>query len=214
MSFAGFATSTNTVQRTGRLRLSVDGRGQETLQPARSPFVARRTCTMRHCGLRTRGRWSCGGPTNREDYRPASIVAQLRRSVRVGVSVYTRSPCGGRGIGTFFDDCRRGQGPEDVIAARSPALYHSASFNRWLGPQHPGCTSGGKYVGSTDFEVCPWCAPRLGPSVSCRDVCLRRFGNRSNLSMDAGAIDQYTTKNPYDRFPDGRPKVPDEMLNG
>ena len=30
--------------------------------------------------------------------------------------------------------------------------------------------------------------------------------------MDSGAVDQYTSKNPYDRFPDGRPKVPDELL--
>ena len=30
--------------------------------------------------------------------------------------------------------------------------------------------------------------------------------------MDAGAVDQYTPRNPYERFPDGRPRVPDEWL--
>jgi 4-hydroxy-4-methyl-2-oxoglutarate aldolase len=32
------------------------------------------------------------------------------------------------------------------------------------------------------------------------------------LVMDKGALQEFTSQNPYDRFPDGRPKVPDRVL--
>ena len=188
MSFDGFATSINTVHRTGRLRLSVDGRGQETPQPARSPFAARRNCTMRLCGLRTRGRWSCGGPTNREHTGLQVLSRSSERSVRVGVSVYTRSPCGGCGIGTFFDDCPAWAGVEDVIAARSSALYHSASFSKTARPSAPGLHIGRKICRQHRFRDLPvvrtsalrFCFSSRRLSASTRPPLKSSNGRRSN----------------------------------
>ena len=49
---------------------------------------------------------------------------------------------------------------------------------------------------------CSW-PPRCGFTLSRRPA---------TLPVDSGAIDQIHEQEPYDRFPDGRPKVPDEML--
>ena len=201
MSFDGSATSINTVHRTGRSRLSVDGRGQETPQPARSPFAARRNCTMRLCGLRTRGRWSCGGPTNREHTGLQVSSRSSGRSVRVGVTSIRGRPVVGVVLALSSMTARRGEASRMLLPRdRPPCIIRRHSVRR-LGHQHPGYTSGGRYVGSTDFEICPWCARRPLRAVSRRDVCLCRPASAQLFQWTPEQLIKYTAKNPYQSFP-------------
>lgn len=53
--------------------------------------------------------------------------------------------------------------------------------------------------------------PRAGMLAALVVFCCPGFGQINNLSRDE--MVRYTAQNPYERFPDGRPKVPDTVLS-